>query len=1115
MFMRTSPLWPHLKWSRTPFLALFILTVLLLAPRALQADRLVYSGPLELSQVSADAPAAAEGALPKSRRSDDELLILQMLLGDITLTDAMIGYAANGSLILPLSEFVNILDFPIKVDSENGRASGWFISENRLFSLDLASGQAVIGGTRQALEPGMIELLEGDIFVDVRTLARWFPIDIRFDISNLQVALVSREPLPIEQRLEREGKREKVLARKSIDGPPLKPLDVPYEWATFPVSDTTIEITANRDEAGETTQGRRQSTQMSLDLGKMNADVFLSGDDQEQFRQARVKLGRKDPRARLFGPMQATEFSLGDIDTPQVPLVARTKVGRGFQIANVPLDQPTEFDRITLTGDLAAGWEVEIYRNEVLLDFAVSQNDGRYRFEDVPLLFGVNVLKLVFYGPQGQKREKVRQVRVGSDQIKPGDHQYRFGISQQDTQLVLGDSLDTTDASLQGRTRYFIDYQTGVTRDFSVGANFTSIPFEGGHREYLGLTGVASLGPVFGRVDLVRDLTRGMAATLSAQTSLFGTSVIFEHTALDGFVSERFAATDDPLSSLTKLRFDGAVALPFAGQMPFSIDLEHERSESRQRVTSLSNRLSGAIGRASLSHTTGFNLTETPGSDDITTIDGTALVSSSLFDVRVRASLGYTLKPIAEMTTASATADWTLNEYFNGRAGVTKELTGAGLTTYSAGVNSTLPWFALGLNLDYSDNDVVSGRMTATYSWGYDAGGEGIRLTSKPSAERGVMTARVFRDLNVNGKWDEGVDEAIKGARFTANGDTLDARTNEDGVAFIPEIDTYKPVDFKVAQGSLENPFWLAEPEGVSVVLRPGAPGHVDFPVVSTGEVDGTVFRRVLGKDKQVSDVVIQLVDAEGRVAKQVKSAFDGFYLLDYVKPGSYRVRLDPEQMKRLNLRAPPEHEVVISGEGTIVAGKDFIIGSNGADADPAATPVPSSVPNREPRPEPRPSPKPKPAPATQPAPPAQPKPPVKTEPLKSALRQQLTTFETREFAELAWAGLEVEHAQAISGLKPLIVEDTQPAGTVGAAAKVFRLYAGPLASEAAAQALCSRIRAARGGAWCDPSGPRPSTWPQPHAVAETPGNGVASVRTPQSSEAASRPSVDKASVEP
>jgi len=95
-------------------------------------------------------------------------------------------------------------------------------------------------------------------------------------------------------------------------------------------------------------------------------------------------------------------------------------------------DRPTEFDRITLDGDLPIGWEVELYRNEVLLDFRVDQISGRYSFQNVPLLFGNNILRLAFYGPQGQVREELKQIRVGPEQIKPGEHRYRFAFNQQD-----------------------------------------------------------------------------------------------------------------------------------------------------------------------------------------------------------------------------------------------------------------------------------------------------------------------------------------------------------------------------------------------------------------------------------------------------------------------------------------------------------------------------------------------------------------------------------------------------------------------------------------------------------------------------------------------------------
>ena len=190
------------------------------------------ASPPQGEEVPTAAPGAPANAFAAEDRKEEELLILQMLLGDKVLADGVFGYPKQGSLILPLSDVVSILEFPIAVDPVNGRAEGWFIDENRLFSLDLEAGKVVISGETRPINPSYVEQLSDDIYVDVRTLSEWFPIDIKFDLSNLILQIDSREPLPIESRVARDLKRQRALAQRGKDPNNLPKVKVPYQWIT-------------------------------------------------------------------------------------------------------------------------------------------------------------------------------------------------------------------------------------------------------------------------------------------------------------------------------------------------------------------------------------------------------------------------------------------------------------------------------------------------------------------------------------------------------------------------------------------------------------------------------------------------------------------------------------------------------------------------------------------------------------------------------------------------------------------------------------------------------------------------------------------------------------------
>jgi hypothetical protein len=75
------------------------------------------------------------------------------------------------------------------------------------------------------------------------------------------------------------------------------------------------------------------------------------------------------------------------------------------------------------------------------------------------------------------------------------------------------------------------------------------------------------------------------------------------------------------------------------------------------------------------------------------------------------------------------------------------------------------------------------------------------------------------------------------------------------------------------------------------------------FPLTVTGEVELRVlFQRPGQAPRGLSAVQVQLVDTTGRVAAEGRSEYDGTLILEALRPGSYVVRLEPVQARRLRL---------------------------------------------------------------------------------------------------------------------------------------------------------------------------------------------------------------------
>lgn len=872
-----------------------------------------------------DAPD--DNPLVPIERDDLDLLLLEIRLNSLILVEDMPAYIQGSSIVIPLRDLSQILDFPIGVDPLAGTANGWFVRENNLFSLNVARGEVVIAGKVTPFDPRLVEIHEDDIYVDARLLSRWFPIDIRFDLSNLLIRLTSREPLPIEKKLARDDYHTKALAGRTAAENNFPKKITPPKLISMPVVDVNTDFSYAKQDGSPDSADSAHSITMTGDLLYSNAEVFISGSNDEKVDTLRLRLERKDPDGDAIGRlplgMTINDIQVGDVVMPQLSEVSRSELGRGLYISNMPLDRPTEFDTVTLDGDLPLGWDLELYRNEVLLNFASSQTDGRYTFEDVPLLFGVNVLRLVFYGPQGQEREEIQHFRVEPSQVLPGEIHYRFVTNQHDRPFLVRD--DNADQDLVAQRRILLETTIGVNERLSLGSSYVELPFSTKAERYVSVNGIGSYENILSRINLVQQIGNGWAATLNAQTSAFGINFIGEHNHYRSFFSEQISDTTDPLSTSSTLRVEGSIPETFLPRLPFAVSVKHDRQTSGDSTSTFTNRGSVAIGNASLTSTTNFTRTRADG-EKTNTMDGTWLLGGRYKALRISGSVAYQSLPAYKLQSASVSGTWNIAEAYQATSGITHTFSDTeDSTQYSLGLNTQTDLAAIGLNFNYTSPTDMAANLSMSYALGHDPDSGKFILENHGIAEFGLVGARVYLDLDDDGQFSEG-DEPLENVGFKGNGGRIRGKTDEFGHALLTGLEAYRNTDLEIDTGTLDDPFWVASPPGYQIIPRPGSFSTVDFPVVTTGEVDGVVYRQWADRTDEAAGVYIQRVDTDGNVTQEIRSAYDGFYLFDFVRPGKYTLRINPEQLSALGLSTADEYSIDIEGDGTVIAGTQFLL---------------------------------------------------------------------------------------------------------------------------------------------------------------------------------------------
>ncbi|MBE0666972.1 MAG: hypothetical protein IH593_04785, partial [Bacteroidales bacterium] len=126
----------------------------------------------------------------------------------------------------------------------------------------------------------------------------------------------------------------------------------------------------------------------------------------------------------------------------------------GVQITNTPTTFRRSFGSYTLSDHTEPGWIVELYVNNVLVDYVKADASGFYTFE-VPLVYGNSMIKLKFYGPWGEERVREQNINIPFNFLPKNTLEYTASAG------MVEDTLRSIFS--RGSVNY------GLTRSFTVG----------------------------------------------------------------------------------------------------------------------------------------------------------------------------------------------------------------------------------------------------------------------------------------------------------------------------------------------------------------------------------------------------------------------------------------------------------------------------------------------------------------------------------------------------------------------------------------------------------------------------------------------------------------------
>jgi len=845
---------------------------------------------------------------------ENQMRLLEVYARKYKVEDLLVTYQKDDMIFIPLEFFSELTGLAIKTDPESGIGEGFIFREDRTFYLNVKRGELTIEGKLIRFNKQQAAIRQfDDIYIDSNLLGQWLSMELDIDLFASRMKIISKQPLPLELRKQREERIKLIRSRLPSDrGYPRQ--EFPHKDWSYPMINQTARMGIYRGADGDMEGTFGYATYATADFIGMESSWYLAGNEHDIVEDARVTFGKRDPTGSLLGNMRATEYAFGHINEPSIDLItAPLEPQPGILVSNYPLTRQLQYDSHNFRGDLPPGWEVELYRNNELLNYAMSGENGQYSFDDVPLLYGTNYFRLVFYGPQGQQREENYNFTLDRSLSEPGKHYYRAIISQDQ----------------DFGKRALAQYNFGISKSFSVAASFASVPLdktflitepEENHNYISG--GVRGFyNSLFYRSDIILDMQSGSAIDWAIQSRIGSVILNLGETYFhNDYISEEFPENYLPIERRTKFSIDTAIVSTLLPRIPINFEMERKQYTDNLIITRYSNRISMQQHGLSISNT--LNRNEQTG---LETIDnGNFQISRRAYGYNFRGSMSYQLTPNSELSATTLTMDGIKFLDYHVATGVS-HIVQNNTNELFFNMSRSHGEYALGLNSRYGTGGVITVDLTLSVGLGHEPRTNTWNPEYRPIASQGSLSAQVYLDANRNGKKDAD-EKGIEGAKIKINGSNINRIADSNGIIYVTGIEPYREMDIDIALETLNDPLWQPAFPGKRVSLRPGYTAQIDFPIIITGEIDGTAFVQFGAEQREVSGVVIELLNLQGKLIQTTKTAYDGFYLLSKIPAGKYQLRVSREQTDSLNLLRVPPTFVVIDPKDPIVNGMDFVL---------------------------------------------------------------------------------------------------------------------------------------------------------------------------------------------
>lgn len=803
----------------------------------------------------------------------------------------------DDDLFLSVKEVFDFLKIKNSVTLNSDSLFGFIVNPKDVFLIDKVTGKITYGNTQSVLKQDELIGIETGIFLKVFYFGKIFGLDCDFNFRNLSLTLSVKTDLPLLREMQQELIREN-LKRLKAEKKPDTTISRKFSFFQLGTADWMVTATQEKRSGNYT----RASVSLGGILAGGEADVYTNYTSNYGFeaRQQYFKWRYVNNEHSALRQVTVGRINVPVISTLQGPLT-------GIQLSNTPTTYRHSFGTYTISNTTKPGWTVELYVDNVLVNYTKADASGFFTF-DVPMMYGNTVVKLRYYGPMGEEISHEQMISVPFNFLPNGKFEYNISA---------GNILDEQKSRFsRGNFNY------GFSNSITVGTGMEYISSRSFRKSFPFVNASIRLGNntivSAERAQGVR--TKGTLNYRTARNLQLQLNYVKyqkrQNAVLAPYVEERSVVVSFPykgkrFNSFTRLTYQ-RFFLPEAK----STNAEFLISASAYKINS--NFTTKAVSY--------------PNSLDI----------YSELSVTGRLPLNIRFTPLLQY-------EYTGKKVSKIKMELEKTVfnNGAMNLSYEKNTITRSHIFSLGIRLSFSmatgsfsairNGNISSFVQTAGGSLIYDGKTSYKSFSKNYSVGKGALSVVAFLDLNNNGVRDS-KEPAVPGLKFNINGGKL-VQDEVNMISRVLDLEAYRTYFLEVDPRSFDNIFWWVKNKTIAIETDPNYVKLIEVPVSVVSEASGYVYMKTPKGLKGLGRMIVNFYGADSVFIGRTLTEQDGFFSYMGLTPGTYVAALDTGQVRLLNFESSPgllSFTIANTEEGVIADGFQFTLTSHKDEGDDA-----------------------------------------------------------------------------------------------------------------------------------------------------------------------------------